>query len=119
MTHPLTRPEAESDEIVPKPCTITGTFTREGVAVPGYISFMPSRLWVIQEDVAWATLAPVAQLNHRGGFTLEVTPTNTDRVPWFYRVATPAGVYDVYVPWSETGHSLKELINEHRAGAGT
>lgn len=120
MSRPQTRPDAGSSETKPRICTITGSFSREGVPVTGgYISFMPSRLWVIRTGIAWATLAPVIQLDSMGGFTSEVTPTNSDAVSWFYRIECPAGLYDIYVPWSESGHSLKELIDEHRAGSGT
>jgi hypothetical protein len=119
MSTPQTRREAGSNEITPRACAITGSFTRQGVPVAGFISLMPSRLWVIRDDVAWATLAPVVQLDSMGGFTIEATPTNSDVVPWFYQVDCPAGLFDIYVPWKENGHTLKELISEHRAGSGT
>ena len=97
---------------MPRTCIITGSFTNKGVpVVGGWIRFTPMRMWVVIENTAWACLAPAVWLDHEGGFEVEVTPTDTDTVPWKYLIDSPAGQFSVDVPWSETDHALKELIS--------
>jgi hypothetical protein len=101
---------------MPPTCTIIGSFERRGRPVDGWVRFTPRRLWVIQDHVAWACLAPRVQLLN-GCFSVEVTPTDYDGVLWRYDVETPAGTYTIAVPQTLGGcYHLKELIGEHRPG---
>lgn len=101
---------------MPRTCTITAAFNhRDGTPAHGQVRFTPSRLWVIQEGIAWACLAPVITLKPDGSFVAEVTATDTDQVRWYYIVETPAGDFTTYVPWIETGYCLRDLVNEHNS----
>jgi hypothetical protein len=74
-------------------------------------------MWVIEENVAWATLAPELMLSEVGSFTAQVTATDTDSVPWCYSAETPAGTFQITVPYYEVGYTLKELIDVSRPGS--
>lgn len=104
---------------MPKTVTVTGSFQyKNGRPVQGLVRFEPSRLWVIQDEIAWACLAPETMLNSDGSFSVQLTPTDTDVIWWRYRVSTPAGMFEIAVPYVSTGYTLKELVSEHRSGTG-
>jgi hypothetical protein len=71
---------------------------------------------VVQGGITWACLAPEVYLSGDGSFVVEVTPTDADPIWWRYLVETPAGRWEVSVTGSETGHTLRELVGEHRSG---
>ena len=99
---------------MPRTVTVTGSFQhKNGRPVQGVVRFLPSRLWVIQHDIAWACLAPERRLLADGSFSVQLTPTDTDLIWWRYRVLTPAGSFEVSVPWVKTGYTLRELVDEH------
>jgi len=100
---------------MPTTVTVTGSFIRNLRPVLGMVRFTPERLWVIDGGVAWATLAPVAVLAD-GRFTVEVTPTDSDGVPWYYRVETPAGNWRLRISRARPHYGLKELLDEHHPG---
>jgi hypothetical protein len=105
---------------MPRTVTVTGSFQyKNGRPVQGLVRFMPSRLWVIQEEIAWACLAPEVPLARDGSFLVELTPTDTDVIWWRYRVESPAGCWELSVPWVKTGYTLKELVSEHHPGTRT
>lgn len=105
---------------MPRTVTVTGSFQHEsGSPARGLVRFTPLRLWVVHDDIAWATLAPQKELAEDGSFTVQLTPTDTDCIWWRYRVESPAGSHELSVPWVKTGYSLRELINEHHPGPGT
>jgi hypothetical protein len=98
---------------MPRTVPITGSFAYPGgQPVLGKVVFTPQRLWVMQEGVAWASLAPVVELDRQGSFLVYVTPTDTDSVPWHYQVEAPNGVAIFSVPWVKTGYSLRELLHD-------
>jgi hypothetical protein len=103
--------------VEPRTCLVYATFVRRGQPVPGLVRFTPSRLWVVQDGIAWACLAPEVRLGPDGSFVARVTATDNDAIPWPYLISSPAGDYAVYVPWVGKGYALKELINDHRAGS--
>jgi hypothetical protein len=101
----------------PPTVTITTQFTRgNSLPVQGLVRFTPSRLWVMHDGIAWACLAPEVELAADGSFSVEVTPTDTDVVWWRYLVETPAGAWDLSVPYAEAGHTLRELIGVDHPG---
>jgi hypothetical protein len=105
---------------MPRTVTVTGSFQyKNGRPVQGLVRFMPSRLWVIQEEIAWACLAPEQVLRSDGSFSVQLTPTDTDALWWRYRVESPAGTWELSVPWVKTGYTLKELVSEHHPGTRT
>jgi len=99
---------------MPKYVTLTGRFTAHGRPVQGVVRCTPERLWVYQHDTHWASLAPEVPLVY-GCFTVALTPTDADSVPWHYLIETPAGIYRVELRWREQPYHLKELIDAHRA----
>ena len=105
---------------MPRTVTVTGSFQhKNGRPVQGLVRFMPNRLWVIQDEVAWACLAPEPVLASDGSFSVQLTPTDTDPIWWRYRVESPAGAWELSVPWVKTGYTLKELVSEHHPGPRT
>lgn len=100
----------------PSTVTLTGSFERNGQPVRGFLRFTPSRLWVVRDRTAWACLAPELAIEPDGSFVTRVTATDTDAIPWHYLVDTPAGLFQIEVPWSEDGYSLRGLVGEHRSG---
>lgn len=96
-------------------CLVTGSFSLNGEPARGVVRFTPSRLWVVQEGVAWASLAPEVTLSSGGSFTAHVTATDSDPINWAYYICTPAGCYQCHVPFNVAGWSLRELISEHRS----
>ena len=101
---------------MPRTVTITGSFHHHDRPVQGLVRFVPDRLWVMQDGVAWACLAPEARLAKDGSFSVQVTPTDTDECWWQYVVDTPAGLFTITTPWVRTGYTLRELIHEHHPG---
>jgi hypothetical protein len=100
----------------PRTCVVTAAFERYGRPISGTIRFTPQRLW-IRKGQTWACLAPEMALDAAGSFVAEVTATDNDAIMWHYLISTPAGDFPVYVPWNERGWTLRELVDEHRAGA--
>src|SRR5438045_8996669 len=98
----------------PRLCIISGSFVNHREQpVQGLVRFTPSRLWVVQDDITWACLAPTMVLDREGRFVTAVTATDNDSVPWVYRIETPAGVFESYVPWSPHDYCLPELLRTH------
>jgi hypothetical protein len=64
-------------------------------------------------------LAPEQVLRSDGSFSVQLTPTDTDPLWWRYRVESPAGTWELSVPWVKTGYTLKELVSEHHPGTRT
>jgi hypothetical protein len=103
---------------MPAIVTVTGSFVyTSGKAVRGLVRFTPCRGWVIEDGVAWATLAPEVMLGSDGSFSAQVTPTDSDDVSWCYLVESPAGTFHITVPTTEVGYTLKELIDVSRPGS--
>jgi len=102
---------------MPRTSVISGSFSQNDQPARGWVRFTPSRLWVVQEGVAWASLAPETPLDYDGSFTVQVTSTDSDPINWFYYICTPAGCYQCHVPYNVAGWSLRELISEHRSRA--
>jgi hypothetical protein len=99
---------------MPRSCVITGTFINQRQRpVKGLVRFTPSRLWVVRDGITWACLAPRVWLANDGGFVTMVTATDNDSVPFTYHIETPAGEFEAYVPWQETGYSLPDLLHRH------
>lgn len=96
---------------MPQICVVTGSFSQRGRPVDGWVRFTPSRLWVIERGVAWACLAPTVQLE-LGGFAALLTPTDSDSVPWYYVVETPAGTFKISLSGQASTYELRELV-EH------
>jgi hypothetical protein len=95
-------------------CMITGSFTTsQGRPVQGLVRFIPSRLWVVVDNITWACLAPTIQTGRDGSFTAWVTATDNDAVPWTYQVETPAGIWTTYIPWIASGYALPDLLHGH------
>lgn len=101
----------------PRTCVVTCRFEQNGRPVQGLVRFTPRRPWIPCEGVTWATLGPELRLDADGRFTAIVTATDSDAIMWDYLVQTPAGDFRVYVPWNQKAWTLRELVNEHRAGA--
>lgn len=99
---------------MPRTVTVTGSFERHGKPYPGRVLFIPDKLWTEDGNIRWANLAPSVWTDEAGVFTTELTATNG----WEYLVICPAGRFRVRVPYDENGHTLKELIDAHRARPG-
>lgn len=100
-------------------CVITARFTRNLRPVGGCVLFTPNRLWVVYDGTTWACLAPHIKLAPDGSFIAEVTPTDTDVVSWAYQVDTPAGTFELAVPYRSEPYTLRELVDGDHSGAGT
>lgn len=95
---------------------LSGTFTTShGEPVVGRVRCTPERLWVIAQNVPWASLAADVELDPTGSFLVALTPTDSDPVSWRYLVETPAGGFRVDLPWRSSIYRLKELIDAHHA----
>lgn len=96
---------------MPNICVVSGSFSNNNRPVKGWIQFTPSRLWVVENGINWACLAPTVRLDTDGSFIAMLTPTDTDAVPWHYEVDTPAGSFEILVPKEGTMYSLRELVD--------
>lgn len=94
---------------MPQVCVISGSFSKDEKPIEGWVQFTPSRLWVVEYGIYWACLAPTIQLE-LGGFAALLTPTDSDPVPWFYFVDTPAGCFKIAVPRKGANYTLRELV---------
>jgi hypothetical protein len=103
---------------MPALITVTGCFLRHGQPVQGLVRFTPERLWVVEDGITWAALAPHAELVG-GRFTVQLTPTDTDTVPWYYQIECPAGTWRFRIYRACAHYGLKELLDEHHPRAGT
>jgi hypothetical protein len=101
---------------MPVSVTVYGSFARGQTPVQGLVRFTPERLWVICDDIPWASLAPEVQLDANGRFEVDLTATDNDSVPWYYQVESPAGLFRIRVFKQCSCYGLKELIVEHRSG---
>lgn len=98
-----------------EPVKVQGSFvTEDGYRVEGLVAFVPDRLWVMIGSKAMATFAPVVELDN-GAFEVELTPTDTGWTRWRYKAITPAGVFKIAVPYQESPHLLKDLIDKSRS----
>ena len=96
---------------MPSMVQVVGGFSRNGEPARGWIQFIPSRLWVVEDNIHWACLAPTIKLDEMGQFAVLLTPTDTDPVPWFYLVKSDAGQWVI----SPKGHKilhLKDLVHQ-------
>lgn len=99
---------------MPRTVTVTGAFTRRELEpVQGRVSFLPERLWVIDQGIAWACLAPEVELVN-GAFSVELTATDTDSVPWYYRVDTPAGNWRLHVFGCCGSYGFRDLLEDQK-----
>lgn len=94
---------------------ISGRFiTKDGKAVvEGPIEFVPSRMWVEDNDgIAWATLAP-ATITKNGRFRVQLTACHKVNgvYGWFYQIRCPMGIWSFH-PDGYDGEEiqLKDLI---------
>lgn len=97
-----------------KSTMLSGRFVRvhNGMSAPcrGRVRFVPSRLWVNEDDQAWATMAPEVDLDENGEFEVELTPTHGhDDWQWHYRVECPIGQWTIQVAEVER-QSIKNLL---------
>ena len=90
---------------------VVGGFSRDGEPAHGQIQFIPSRMWVVDDQIHWACLAPTIELDEFGQFAVLLTPTDTDCVPWFYLVKTDAGSW-VITPKGKKLQHLKDLVHQ-------
>jgi len=75
---------------------VVGRFVdSDGLPLKGRVKFSPSRLWVTEEEVAWATLHADEELVE-GRFAVELTPTHGhDDFAWHYTLDCPAGRWTI------------------------
>lgn len=95
-----------------KSVMIKGRFVNERTKQPvqGRIKFIPQRLWVNEEDIAYAALAPEMDLVG-GYFYAQLTPTHGhDDVPWMYTVECPVGTWNIEIPESDDDVYLSMLL---------
>src|SRR3954469_17969745 len=98
-------------------CTVTGSFVyKNGHPAQGVVRFIPSRLWVVRGGITWACLAPEVPFSGDVSFAVEVTPTDSDPIWWRYKIETPAGSWEVSIPYCEVGYTLRGLTGEHHPG---
>jgi len=81
-----------------KSAKVLGRFIDDsGTLLEGPISFIPSRMWITQDDgVTVAALAHETQLV-RGAFNVELTRTDQHELPWHYTVICPVGKWTIRV----------------------
>lgn len=88
---------------------ITGRFVNDkGEPKTGFIKFIPQMIWLLEDDVAYPTFAPQAELMN-GRFLVYVTRTDQHGPTWMYRVETPMGVWNVKIE-DDGPISLKDLL---------
>lgn len=76
---------------------VSGRFVDDlGRGKTGVIRFEPSKLWVMEGDEAYATLAPEVELDD-GRFGVLLSRTDTDQHPWHYTVHCPVGIWSIRV----------------------
>lgn len=74
---------------------ISGRFINENrEPYIGLIRFVPSKIWVEEGEMAYATLAPDAVLED-GKFTVQVTDVGEEHL-WHYTVYSPVGRFTIY-----------------------
>lgn len=92
---------------------VSGRFVNQetGEPIQGRITFMPSRFWVDEYGVSYATLAPDVELDEEGRFEVMVTPTyqREGDFGWHYKVTTPAGRWSVKIEQDGEVY-LKDLL---------
>lgn len=95
---------------MPEAVEIRGKFVNEeGVPLKGRIKFIPSMIWVEEDDDVWyPALAPEAVLK-RGQFKIYVTRTDQLKEDWFYTVISPIGSWTVHAE-GEGPLQLKNLL---------
>jgi hypothetical protein len=100
---------------VPNAAWVSGSFhyTAGDRPVAGTVRFTPQYLWVFDQGVYWATLAPEVELDENGRFGAWLTVTD----PWWsYLMETPAGVFHFHVPGDRVTYTLPELLNVDHPG---
>ena len=98
---------------MPTRVVVNGRLTWNGTPIQGTVRFTPKRLWVIDQGIAWACLAPEVELDADGCFVVYLTPTDTDEVWWTYLVEAPGGQYEISVRKGKDKYTLRELVDEH------
>jgi hypothetical protein len=64
--------------------------------VAGDIKFTPSKIWVIEDEIAYPTPAPHVELDE-GEFCVELVRTDQHGVSWFYTVECPVGKWTIKI----------------------
>ena len=105
---------------MPAEIAVTGCLMRSPHrSLEGVVRFVPERMWVLDQGIPWACLAPQVHLLD-GRFIVRLTPTDADSVPWYYQVQTWSGEawrirYRIQVLSVRSHYTLKELVDEHHA----
>lgn len=76
--------------------------------IEGKIRFVPSRVWVEEDGVAYPTMAPDVPLVD-GRFIVALTRTDQHGLPWHYTVECPLGTWTIRVE-DEGPLLLKDLL---------
>jgi hypothetical protein len=77
--------------------TVTGRFVDQNRnPIAGRVRFIPSRLFLVEHGVTWATRAPEVDLVE-GRFSVELSRTDQHHVDWFYVVDSPMGAMIVKI----------------------
>jgi hypothetical protein len=96
---------------MPPMVQVVGGFSRNGKPARGWIQFIPSRLWVVVDHIAWACLAPIIELDSEGQFAVLLTPVDTDAVGWYYTVMSDAGSWVIDPKGTKMQH-LRDLVHQ-------
>ena len=93
-----------------KDVIVGGRFVRpDGTPVAGPIKFVPSKIWIDDEDgLSYPCLAPEVDLVD-GRFSVALTRTDTYLHDWFYTVETPIGTWTSWVE-HDGPLNLKDLL---------
>ena len=76
---------------------VTGRFVDEyGQPLAGECKFIPSRIWVEEEDLTYPTAAPEVTLVN-GKVLAYLNRTDQEELDWYYTVVCPAGTMRIHV----------------------
>ncbi len=80
--------------------------------IEGEIEFIPQRVWVEDKGETYVAAHHKERLMN-GRFLAYLTRTDTEELPWFYKVVSPLGTWHIEI--TEDGPlKLADLIPAHR-----
>ena len=74
----------------------------------GEVQFIPSKVWVEEDGVAYPTPAPVATLED-GEFSVELIRTDQHGPNWHYKVVAPNAQWSIFID-ADGPLKLKNLV---------
>lgn len=89
---------------------VTGNLINSiGMPLQGNVEFVPSKIWVEEDGVAYPVPAPVVRLDDDGDFAATLIRTDQHGANWHYTVICPTARWSIFID-ADGPLKLKNLV---------